>query len=115
MVSERLSWRAATPGQPRRFLAASGPLFAACGPQQPAAEPAVRGLRLPRAPRVAVSQALAGFERRRSERIPVPARGGAISVVGARVVNVSAHGMLIESLVPMERELILTLRVVVAG
>lgn len=55
------------------------------------------------------------LERRRSERFPVPSRGGAISVVGARVVNVSAHGMLIESLVPMEREQSLTLRVVVSG
>ena len=65
-----------------------------------------------------MSQAAAGpqgLERRRSERIPVPSRGGAISVVGARVVNVSGHGMLIESLVPMEREQTMTLRVVVAG
>ncbi|HET7291311.1 MAG TPA: PilZ domain-containing protein [Vicinamibacteria bacterium] len=63
-----------------------------------------------------MSQAVGGgFERRRSERIALPARGSGISVVGARVVNVSAHGMLIESLVPMEREQRLTLRVVVEG
>jgi PilZ domain-containing protein len=65
-----------------------------------------------------VSQAAAGpqrRERRRSERIPVPSRGAAISVVGARVVSISAHGMWIESLVPMERERTITLRVVVAG
>jgi len=65
-----------------------------------------------------VSLALArpqGFERRRSERIPVPSHTGAISVIGARVLNVSAHGMLIESLVPLEREQTLTLRVVLAG
>ena len=65
-----------------------------------------------------MSQALArpqGFERRRSERIPVPSRSSAISVIGARVLNVSAHGMLIESLVPLEREQTLTLRVVLAG
>jgi hypothetical protein len=65
-----------------------------------------------------MSQALArpqGLERRRSERIPVPSGGGGIAVIGARVVNVSAHGLLIESLVPMEREQTLTLRVVVAG
>lgn len=56
-----------------------------------------------------------GFERRRSERIPVPSRSSAISVIGARVLNVSAHGMLIESLVPLEREQTLTLRVVLSG
>jgi hypothetical protein len=56
-----------------------------------------------------------GFERRRSERIPIPSRSSVISVVGARLLNVSAHGMLIESLVPMEREQTLTLRVVLAG
>jgi hypothetical protein len=55
------------------------------------------------------------MERRRSERFPLPPRGGAISVVGARLVNVSAHGMLIESMVPMEENQTLQLRVVVAG
>ncbi len=57
-----------------------------------------------------------GFERRRSERFPLPPRGGGeISVVGARLVNVSAHGMLIESMVPMERDLTLQLRMLIAG
>jgi hypothetical protein len=45
----------------------------------------------------------------------MPPRGGEISVVGARLVDVSAHGMLIESLVPMEEGLSLRLRVVIAG
>jgi hypothetical protein len=56
-----------------------------------------------------------GFERRRSERIPVPPRGGPVSVVGARLVNVSAHGMLIESLVLLEREAQMNFRLVIAG
>lgn len=56
-----------------------------------------------------------GLERRRSERFPLPPRGGAISVVGARLVNVSAHGMLIESMLPMERDLALSLRMTIGG
>jgi hypothetical protein len=45
----------------------------------------------------------------------MPPRGAEIAVVGARLVEVSAHGMLIESLVPMEEGLSLRLRVVIAG
>jgi len=56
-----------------------------------------------------------GFERRRSERFPLPPRGGEIAVVGARLVNVSVHGMLIESMVPMEENSTLQLRMLVAG
>lgn len=56
-----------------------------------------------------------GFERRRAERFPLPPRGGDISVVGARLVNVSAHGMLIESMVPMEQDQTLQLRVLIGG
>jgi hypothetical protein len=57
----------------------------------------------------------AGFDRRRSERIPVPPRGGSVSVVGARLVNVSGHGMLIESFVPLERDAHMNFRLVIAG
>lgn len=57
----------------------------------------------------------AGLDRRRAERIPVPPRGGAVSVVGGRLINVSLYGMLIESLVPMERDARLRLRIVIAG
>lgn len=57
----------------------------------------------------------AGFDRRRSERIPAPPRGGSVSVVGARLVNVSAHGMLIESFVPLERDAHMNFRLVIAG
>jgi Tfp pilus assembly protein PilZ len=56
-----------------------------------------------------------GFERRRSERFALPPRSAAISVVGARLVNVSAHGMLIESMVPMEEDLTLQLRLLISG
>jgi hypothetical protein len=55
------------------------------------------------------------FERRRSERLPLPPRGGDIAVVGARLVSVSAHGMLIESMVPMEQDRTLQLRMLIAG
>ena len=41
--------------------------------------------------------------------------GGAVSVVGARLVNISSYGMMIESPVPMEREAVLQFRLVVAG
>ncbi len=56
-----------------------------------------------------------GFERRRSERLPLPPRGGEIGVVGARLVSVSVHGMLIESMVPMEENSTLQLRMLIAG
>lgn len=42
-------------------------------------------------------------------------RGGAVSVVGAALVNVSSYGMMIESPVPLEREAVLQFRLVVAG
>jgi len=56
-----------------------------------------------------------GMERRRAERIPMPATGGVVSVVGARVINVSPYGMMIESPVPMELDAVLALRLVVGG
>ena len=42
-------------------------------------------------------------------------RGGAVSVVGAALVNVSSYGMMIESPVPLEREAVLQFRLMVAG
>lgn len=45
----------------------------------------------------------------------VKASGGAVSVVGAALVNVSSYGMLIESPVPLEREAVMQFRLLVAG
>jgi len=56
-----------------------------------------------------------GLERRRAERVPMPARGGSIAVVGARLVNASPYGMMIESPVAMVRDAHLELRLVVTG
>jgi len=54
-----------------------------------------------------------GLERRRAPRILIPP-GAPLSVVGARLVRLSPFGMMIESLVPMERGAVLGLRLVVA-
>lgn len=54
-------------------------------------------------------------ERRRAARIPMPPHGGAVAVVGARLLNVSRYGMLIESPVPMARDTVMRLRVLLAG
>ena len=56
-----------------------------------------------------------GLERRRSRRIPIAELEGAVAVVGARLVSVSLHGMMIDSPVPLERESVLSLRLVVRG
>ncbi len=40
---------------------------------------------------------------------------GAVSVVGAALVNVSSYGMMIESPVPLERDTVMQFRLVVAG
>jgi c-di-GMP-binding flagellar brake protein YcgR len=56
-----------------------------------------------------------GVERRRALRFPMPPDGGVVSVVGARLLNVSAGGMLIESLTPLESESIHRFRLIVAG
>ncbi len=56
-----------------------------------------------------------GLNRRRAPRIAMPASGGPVTIVGARVVNVSPYGAMIESPVPMERDATLALRIVVAG
>jgi hypothetical protein len=55
------------------------------------------------------------LERRRAPRIPMPPHGGAVAVVGARLLNVSRYGMLIESPLPMARDTVMRLRVLVAG
>jgi hypothetical protein len=56
-----------------------------------------------------------GIEQRRAPRYALPPFGGAVSVVGAQLVNASAYGVLIETLVPMETESVMPLRLVVAG
>ena len=56
-----------------------------------------------------------GLERRRAERISITPPAPPVTVVGARLVNVSRYGMMIESPVPMERESVLQLRLIVAG
>jgi hypothetical protein len=65
--------------------------------------------------RVSASAPPAGLDRRRADRIPVPPRGAQVSVVGARLVNISGYGMMIESLVPLERDARMDFRLVVAG
>jgi hypothetical protein len=54
-------------------------------------------------------------ERRRAERIPMPATGGPVSVVGARLLDVSPYGMMIESPVAMTQDAVLQFRLSVAG
>jgi hypothetical protein len=56
-----------------------------------------------------------GPERRRVERIPMAPTGGPVSVVGARLVDVSPYGMMIESPVPMKEDAVLQFRLVVDG
>lgn len=55
-----------------------------------------------------------GPERRRAARISIPP-GGPVSVVGARLVNVSSYGMMIESPVPLEFDAQLRFLLVVVG
>jgi hypothetical protein len=45
----------------------------------------------------------------------MPSRGGVISVIGAGLLNVSQHGMAIESLVLLETESLHRFRLVIAG
>jgi len=56
-----------------------------------------------------------GLERRRGIRTPVEQLSVAVSVVGARLVNISTFGMMIESPVPLEREAVLSFRLVIGG
>jgi len=57
----------------------------------------------------------AGPERRRCARIPMAPTGGPVSVVGARLVDVSPYGMMIESPVPMKEDAVLQFRLAVEG
>lgn len=56
-----------------------------------------------------------GLERRRAERVHLEGTGAPLSMVGARLVNATAHGMMIESPVPLERDAILPLRLQIRG
>jgi len=56
-----------------------------------------------------------GLDRRRGDRVRMPPSGGPVSVVGARLLNVSPFGMMIESLVPLERDAVLALRLIIGG
>ena len=56
-----------------------------------------------------------GMERRRAERVPMPPTGGPVSVVGARLVDVSPYGMMIESPLAMSQDAVLQFRLVVDG
>lgn len=56
-----------------------------------------------------------GLDRRRGERVPMPRAGGPVSVVGARLLNASPFGMMIESLVPLEKDAVLALRLIIGG
>jgi PilZ domain-containing protein len=56
-----------------------------------------------------------GLDRRRSLRVSLAELEGAVSVVGAKLVNVNHHGMLIDSPVPLELEATARLRLVIRG
>lgn len=60
-------------------------------------------------------QTTGGADRRRSPRVPMPACGGPVSVVGGRILNVSAHGMMIESPMALEVEAVMAFRLLVGG
>ena len=60
------------------------------------------------------SRGPAGLEQRRGQRYPATA-SSAVSVVGAQLLNVSAYGVLIESLVPMETDSVMPLRLIISG
>lgn len=65
--------------------------------------------------RTAAGAGPGGLERRRAERVPMSPTGSLVSVVGARLVNVSPYGMMIESPVPLRSDAVLSFRLVVAG
>jgi hypothetical protein len=56
-----------------------------------------------------------GPERRRAERVPMAPTGGPVSVVGARLIDVSPYGMMIESPLAMTEDSVLKFRVAVEG
>lgn len=55
------------------------------------------------------------MERRRAERVPMPQTGGVVSVVGARLVDVSPYGMMIESPLAMTEDAVLKFRLSIDG
>ncbi len=55
------------------------------------------------------------IERRRAPRIPITTPAGPVSVVGARIVDVSIFGMRIESPVAISPDSVLSFRIVVEG
>ena len=55
------------------------------------------------------------IERRRAKRIPVAPPAGPVTVVGARIVDVSPFGMRIESRVAISPDSILAFRIAVDG
>ena len=59
--------------------------------------------------------AAAGMERRRAERVRMPETGGPVSVVGAKLIDVSPYGMLIESPVALTQDAVLKFRLSVGG
>jgi hypothetical protein len=60
------------------------------------------------------AQSADGLEHRRGPRYPATSTN-AVSVIGAQLLNVSAYGVLIESLVPMETDSVMPLRLIVCG
>jgi PilZ domain len=62
-----------------------------------------------------MSGAPLGLNRRRCDRVPMPATGGIVAVVGARLVNVSPYGMAIESPVPLSQDALMPFRLQVQG
>ena len=62
-----------------------------------------------------MTQPPSGAERRRAPRVGMPPEGGVVSVVGARILDVSTHGMRIESLMPLESRSIHRFRMAIAG
>ena len=56
-----------------------------------------------------------GPERRRCARAAMAPTGGPVAVIGARLVDVSPYGMMIESPVPMKEDAVLQFRLAVEG
>jgi PilZ domain len=56
-----------------------------------------------------------GRERRRAERVLMAPTGGPVSVVGARLIDVSPYGMMIESPLAMAEDAVLQFRLAVEG
>jgi hypothetical protein len=56
-----------------------------------------------------------GLNRRRAVRVPMPATGAPVSVVGAKLLNVSPYGMLVESPMALTPDAVLKFRLVIGG